>query len=235
MIPLFNGLRGVSFLPVLFRVALALLCGGAIGMERSYKNRAAGFRTHILICAGGTVASMTGLYLYLVAHLSTDVSRLGAQVVSGLGFIGAGTIVVNRTREPAIRGLNTAAGVWATGIIGLAIGAGFYEGALVGTALILLTEIAFARIGRRPAGLGSFRLILHYRHKLALDQVLRHCKDLKLAITDLKVSGTEVDGQSVYSAAVALRPRKSVDKPALLRYVTKNREIIRAEIDENVS
>ena len=77
MLTVLDGLRNVNLITVLFRMICAVLCGGAIGLERSYKNRPAGVRTHILICIGGTVASVTGLYLYLNAHLPTDVARLG--------------------------------------------------------------------------------------------------------------------------------------------------------------
>ena len=144
MLNLFDALRGLSFPCVLLRLVLAFFCGAAIGLERSYKNRPAGLRTHILICVGAAVASTTGLYLYLTAALLADISRMGAQVVSGLGFIGAGTIIV--TRNHTVKGLTTAAGLWASGIIGVTLGAGFYEGALAATVLILLTETCFASV-----------------------------------------------------------------------------------------
>ena len=94
---------------------LAFACGTVIGLERSYRNKPAGFRTHTLVCLAACIASLTGLYLYLIAHLPTDVSRIGAQIISGLGFLGAGTIVV--TKRNTVKGLTTAAGIWTTGII----------------------------------------------------------------------------------------------------------------------
>ena len=107
-------------------MVLAFLCGGLVGLEREYKRRPAGFRTHILICMGAAMTTLTSQYLYLEMNYQTDMARLGAQVVAGIGFIGAGTIIV--TRRQRIKGLTTAAGLWATAIIGLALGAGFYEG-----------------------------------------------------------------------------------------------------------
>lgn len=186
MLPIFDGLRDVRFLTVLFRFLLAFACGTAIGMERSYKNRPAGMRTHILICIGGAVASVTGLYLYLNLHMPTDISRLGAQIVSGLGFIGAGTIVV--TKGSNIKGLTTAAGLWASGIIGLAIGAGFYEGAILASCMALLTEIGFARVGKRIQHRPEFTLMLHFKSKGGLDQSLRHCKDKKCRLRTCRLS-----------------------------------------------
>lgn len=216
MLSCFDSLRDVSFFPVLFRMLLALLCGGLIGLERSYKNRPAGFRTHILICIGATVASMTGLYLYLNAHLPTDISRIGAQVVSGLGFIGAGTIIV--TRKKSIKGLTTAAGLWASGIIGLAIGAGYYEGAVIATLMILLTQIVISRVEQKITYSPDFKIAVQYHLKPALDQVLRYCKDKKFIIRNLQVTG-DAGEQPLYTAVVTLRQRRSVDRVVFEQHI----------------
>ena len=108
MLPVFDGLRTVTLASVTVRMLLAVLCGGIIGIERAYKRRPAGFRTHILICLGAAITTLTSQYLYLNLHYYTDMARLGAQVVAGIGFIGAGTIVV--TRQQRVKGLTTAAG-----------------------------------------------------------------------------------------------------------------------------
>ena len=89
-------------------IVLAVLCGGLIGLEREYKRRPAGFRTHILICLGAAMTTLTSQHLYLNMGMYTDVSRLGAQVIAGVGFIGAGTIIV--TKRQRVKGLTTAAG-----------------------------------------------------------------------------------------------------------------------------
>ena len=96
MLPLFDNLRNVTLAAVMVRMLLAVLCGGLIGVERTYKRRPAGFRTHILICLGASMTTLTSQYLFLNLHYYTDMARLGAQVVAGIGFIGAGTIVVTR-------------------------------------------------------------------------------------------------------------------------------------------
>ena len=127
MLSVFDGLRDVTTLSVFVRLACALICGGIIGIERSYKRRPAGFRTHILICIGAAITTLTSQYLYLNMHYFTDMARLGAQVVAGIGFIGAGTIIV--TKRQRVKGLTTAAGLWTSGIIGLTFGGGFYEAA----------------------------------------------------------------------------------------------------------
>ena len=142
MLTIFDGLREISILSVAVRMCLAVICGGIIGMEREYKRRPAGFRTHILICLGAAMTTMTSQFLYLYMHYFTDMARLGAQVVAGMGFIGAGTIIV--TRRQRVKGLTTAAGLWTAAIVGLSLGGGFYEGGIFATILILLAEMIFS-------------------------------------------------------------------------------------------
>jgi putative Mg2+ transporter-C (MgtC) family protein len=112
-----------------FRIFLALIVGGIIGMERGRQGRAAGMRTHILVCLGATLASMTGIYVYDILGVSNDPLRLAAQVISGIGFLGVGTILIKGRFQ--ITGLTTAAGIWCAATIGIALGIGYYEGAAV--------------------------------------------------------------------------------------------------------
>ena len=115
MLPIFDGVRDVTMLSTTLRMLLAVVCGGLIGLEREYKRRPAGFRTHILICLGAAMTTITSQFLYLNLHYYTDMARLGAQVVAGIGFIGAGAIIVTRRRR--VKGLTTAAGLWAAAIV----------------------------------------------------------------------------------------------------------------------
>ncbi len=123
-------IREVTYLAVALRIAAAVLLGGVLGLERELKNRAAGLRTYILVCTGACLIMLTNQYIYQ-SFGSGDPVRMGAQVISGIGFLGAGTIIV--TRRNQIKGLTTAAGLWTAAAVGLAIGIGFYEAALVGT------------------------------------------------------------------------------------------------------
>ena len=107
---------------MLIRLVLAMLCGGVIGLERTYKRRPVGFRTHILICVGAALTTLTSEYLAVVMHYYLDITRMGAGVVAGVGFIGAGTIIT--TTRNRVQGLTTAAGFWVAAIIGLSLGAG---------------------------------------------------------------------------------------------------------------
>ncbi len=202
MLSFFDPVRGMDYLSVLLRLLTATLCGAAIGIERSMKNRPAGFRTHILVCLGGAVAAVTAHFIYLVLQMPTDVTRLGGQVITGLGFIGAGTIIV--TKKMSIKGLTTAAGLWTTGIVGLAAGSGFYEGALLGTALVLLTESTLARLGARIRPRPEFALDLLYNDKDALTAMMRYCKDKRMSIRNLQIQTLE-DGYAAYEATIILR------------------------------
>ena len=117
------------------RLALALICGGVLGMERGKKNRPAGFRTYMLVCVGATLVMLTNQYI-CDAYGTGDPARLGAQVISGIGFLGAGTIIV--TGRNRVKGLTTAAGLWADACVGLAIGIGFYSAAIIGCVMIFV-------------------------------------------------------------------------------------------------
>ena len=226
MLRFFDPLRDITILTVPVRMLFALLCGGVIGLERSYKNRPAGIRTHMLVCIGSTIASMTGVYLAVNRALPTDISRLGAQVVSGLGFIGGGTILV--TKDKKIKGLTTAAGLWASGIIGLAIGAGFFEGALLASAFVLCVEIFFADIGSRLRKKAEFTIRLCYREKPVLDHVLRYCKDSRFAISNLQVTGSNEEAP-VYTATISLRSRKFTTIDALLEHIAQRKGVLSVE------
>lgn len=125
----------------------AVLIGSLIGSERARHGRAAGMRTHILVCLGSCMTSMTSMYVSQNLGANGDVFRIPAQVVSGIGFLGAGMIILKANNM--ITGLTTAAGVWTTATIGIAVGYGYYIGALIVTVLFLATIILFAKFERR--------------------------------------------------------------------------------------
>ena len=132
-------IRELTVAGIAFRVVLSVLLGGAVGIERGLKNRPAGLRTYMLVCMGSCLVMMTNQYVNQV-YGTGDPVRMGAQVVSGIGFLGAGTIVV--TKRHQIKGLTTAAGLWASAAAGLAIGIGFYEAAFIGGGAIFLVLTA---------------------------------------------------------------------------------------------
>lgn len=155
---IYRYLTGFHVCSILFRVFLAVLLGSIIGLERKHHGRAAGVKTHTLVCLGASLTVMVGLYANYGLGLSGDPLRVGAQVISGIGFLGAGTIMTRHHSQ--VTGLTTAAGLWTTATLGLAIGLGFYSGALLGFLAMKITIHFFSR---------QDQLIHSYRFYLELD------------------------------------------------------------------
>ena len=139
-------LREVTYLAVALRITAAVIFGGLLGLERGMKNRPAGLRTYMLVCVGACLIMLTNQFIYQSAGTGDPV-RMGAQVVSGIGFLGAGTIVV--TRRNQIKGLTTAAGLWAAAGVGLALGIGFYEAAIAGAVAVFFVMTMLQKMDNR--------------------------------------------------------------------------------------
>ena len=155
MLEIVNYLREFNFISVFLRLVLAMLFGGMLGIERAKKRRAAGFRTYMFVCMGAALAMMLGQYeTELLTAMwadsvdavgnKVDVVRFGAQVINGIGFLGAGTVIITGRQE--VKGLTTAAGLWASACAGLAIGAGFYECAVAALLLMWMSITIFPHI-----------------------------------------------------------------------------------------
>ncbi|MBE6648116.1 MAG: MgtC/SapB family protein [Ruminococcaceae bacterium] len=191
-------LRGTGLAGVLLRFTVAMLCGGIIGLEREYKRRGAGFRTHTLICIGAMITTLTGLYIYNEG-MATDPMRIGAQVISGMGFIGAGTIIVTARRQ--VKGLTTAAGLWTSAIIGLAIGAGYYEAAFIAAILVLIAEIVLVRFEHFIISTAKLMTVyIEFETPAVLDTILSNFSDQAATITDIEFNkkyGTEGESCNV--------------------------------------
>ena len=137
-------LRDFNIVSIVTRLVLAMILGGTIGLERGKQGRAAGMRTHIFVCLGATLATMIGFYAVEVLNSTGDPLRIAAQVISGIGFLGVGTILIKGRFQ--ITGLTTAAGLWCAAAIGIALGSGFYEGALITFVCSVLTVTIISRI-----------------------------------------------------------------------------------------
>ena len=219
MLPVFDGLRELTIATVILRVILATMCGALVGIERSYNNRAAGFRTHMLVCIAASIAAMTGIYLYIYEGVPTDPTRLPAQIISGLGFIGGGTIFV--TSKKNVVGLTTAAGLWASGIVGLCIGGGFYEGGILAAFMIICAETRFFGLIPKVSHLADFTIAVNYTQTEALDRTMRFLKDHRMRIRNLQIEG-EGDGEAyVYTAVLTIRPYEKMDEEVMKDSIEK--------------
>lgn len=160
---------------IVIRLGLAILAGGVIGAEREAMHRPAGLRTHILVAVGAALIMLLGEYTFSLyeGRTNLDPTRLGAQVISGIGFLGAGTIM----REGlTVRGLTTAASLWAVACLGLTAGAGFYAATLIGAAIILLTLYALERIQSRLIRNKSLLLLVHIGCRDASQTLMDICR-----------------------------------------------------------
>ncbi len=136
----------LSYWEIILRLFLAVLFGGAVGFEREVNNRPAGFRTHILVCVGSAlimIVSAYGFSSFQEAGMVYDPGRIAAQVITGIGFLGAGTIIQNRGN---IQGLTTAAGIWVVSGIGLAVGIGFYTASTIATVIVIVSLFVLNKV-----------------------------------------------------------------------------------------
>ena len=224
MLNFLEPLRDLSLLSVLVRLVLAVVCGGAIGIEREHKRRPAGFRTHILICLGAAMTTMTSEFLFLNMHLYTDIARLGAQVIAGIGFIGAGTIIVTKRRQ--VKGLTTAAGLWTCAVIGLATGAGYYEAAVVVTAVILIAEIFFSKFEYWIiTNSKNLNIYVEYSESDNLDDLIRLIKVNRVVILDLEITRSGTNSSAIFQ----LQLPKKLSHDRLMTDISSSDGIISVE------
>ncbi len=208
-------LRGMDMLSVIVRLALALVCSGMIGIERADKHRPAGFRTHILICLGAAITAMTSVHLFVTMNYYLDVARMGAGVVSGIGFIGAGTIMVTHRRR--VKGLTTAAGLWVVAIVGLCCGFGFYEGAVYTTILVLVAEVFFSKLEYRLLRNNrEINIYLEYTKPSCLEEIVDRCHMLGIKIVDVEITRKN-DETGTSCAMLALSSRQGAGKEDILQ------------------
>ena len=140
-------IKEFNTLSIVVRIFLAMFLGGFIGMERERSKRPAGFRTHILVCVGACMTALIGLFIWYELGEGADPARISAQVISGIGFLGMGTILVKE--HDHITGLTTAAGLWTTAAIGIGCGYGFYSVAFIGTLVVAITSAILFKLEKR--------------------------------------------------------------------------------------
>ena len=204
----------MSNLDVVLRLLLATILSGLVGYERERHGRAAGLRTHILVGVGSALLMLTGLYLFEIYHGRADVDpgRIAAQVVSGIGFLGAGTILRFRA---SVRGLTTAASLWAVAGIGLAVGCGFYAGAVATTAIMLGVLYWLTKVEWRLVRKDWYRT-LNIRATSATADVLQQIREVlngyQIELRDFSIQRSETSGQLTIELEVKLATRHQDDQ-----------------------
>lgn len=209
MLDVFDNLRDLTFISVLIRLVLSFISGGLIGLEREFKRRPAGFRTHILICLGSSITTLTSQYIILGLNQYADPARLGAQVVSGIGFICAGAILI--THRERVKGLTTAAGLWVTAIIGLAIGAGYFEAGLIVTAVVLFIEILLSKLEYRIIDFPSQNtLYIEYKNKKNIHDILQYLRKNDVKVQNIEITRQGESEQRFSCAIMSVRLDKKI-------------------------
>jgi len=176
----------LNSLSILVRLIIAIICGGVVGLERGQKNRPAGFRTYMLVSMGSALVMIVSQYISITFG-NTDMTRMGAQVVSGIGFLGAGTIIV--TSKMKVKGLTTAAGLWAVACMGIAIGIGFYSAAIISCVLIFVLLTVF-RVLETKMGQKSrqMNLYLELKNVHCLGDILREIKVNQSKVLNVEIT-----------------------------------------------
>jgi len=217
----------MSFWEVAAKLLIATVCGGVVGIERGKKNRPAGFRTYILVCVGAALTIILGQYLFAMDPtwrsvsenlVKTDVSRFGAQVINGIGFLGAGTIIV--TGRQQVKGMTTAAGLWASACMGLAIGAGFYVGALIGCVLIIVTIVFFTRFESLILSHSrNINLFIEFEDMDDLSEIIEKIRDKDVRIFDVEITKAKYSDTKYPNAIFSLRLPKKMPHAALVTVI----------------
>ena len=186
-----------------FKIALALFCAGVIGLERGRKKRPAGFRTYMVVCVGATLVMMTNEYLCEV-YGTGDVARLGAQVINGIGFLGAGTIIT--TGHNRVKGLSTAAGLWTSACIGLAIGSGYYEVAILGTFSIVIIMVVLHSFDRRLTNnTKAIILYVEFTKMSVMRKLVGFARENDIKVEDVEIEQPNNMMEAKMAAVVTLR------------------------------
>ena len=220
----------LSIWEVLLRVGLAVLCGGIIGIDRGRKRRPAGFRTYMLVCVGAAMTMILGTYISVMlttvwnpslgTSLVTDVSRFGAQVINGIGFLGAGTIIV--TGRQQVKGMTTAAGLWASACMGICIGSGFYIASLICCALMIFVIVVFSRLERFILSRSkSINLFVEFENIDNLSLIIEKIKEQETKIFDVEVTKARHAENNYPSAIFSLRLPKKKTHTALMTAIAE--------------
>lgn len=185
------------YISMILRLAAACVLGGIIGFEREHVHRPAGLRTHILVCVGSALVMVTSEFIYYrySSHVNVDPARLGAQVISGIGFLGAGTIIKEGI---SVKGLTTAASLWAVSCVGIAVGIGFYSGAIIATVIIFLILVVIKKTQGKISMQKNARLFIHTRIKKGeVNELSGLIQEMGVKIKRTDFVSSEIDGEMV--------------------------------------
>ena len=191
-------LHDLNFASTVLRLALAMGLGCIIGIDRGMKRRVAGVKTHTIVCLGAALVMMTGQYIQQNVNISGsgDVARLGAQVISGIGFLGVGTIIV--TGQRYVSGLTTAASLWTSACIGLAVGIGYYSGAVLATGALLIVFRIFSKIDIYVDNHSNvYEVYMEFESDEAMSNAIKNLREEKIKVSSVVVIKKKTKNQNI--------------------------------------
>lgn len=212
--------RELTLLSVILRPLVAVVLSGFIGLERGLKNRAAGFRTYMLVSLGASLIMCTNQYVYQMLGVGDPV-RMGAQVISGIGFLGAGSIIV--TSRSQIKGLTTAAGLWCSACVGLAVGIGFFEVAIMATLCIILVLTIFHSLEnfmRRNTRVLTFFVELNAG--CSIREFLTFADENGILVSNLQMEPSRFLNEESIGFLATAKPKRKIKKPELIQTLEDN-------------
>ena len=214
MMEVLDFLREINVASICLRIILSIIIGGVLGLERGRKNRPAGFRTYVLVCLGSAMVMMTNQYVFQEYGVS-DPTRMGAQVISGIGFLGAGTImVIGRQR---IKGITTAAGMWASACCGLAIGIGFYEASVIGgIAIFIVMEFLEKTDGAVRNQSNVMDVYLEFDGKKPFSTFVVGAREHDLEITNMHINKNRNSKSGELTVILTIESRKKRTQAEIL-------------------
>lgn len=219
------------WLDFLLRITVAGILGAVIGLDREIRAKEAGFRTHFLVSLGSALIMIVSQYgfqqIMTMEKVAFDPSRVAAQVVSGIGFIGAGTIII---QKQFVRGLTTAAGLWAAAGIGLAVGSGMY---ILGIGATILTLIGLEGLGYlfKSIGFRSMRLVYTTTKKDKLTDIMEYIHLSGYHLGSYEVTRENFENTGFYRASVTLKAKMNMDEHKLIHYIQNVQDVVLEKIE----
>ncbi len=221
MISLFDSLREFTFISVLFRLFLAVILGSFIGFEREKRHLPAGLRTYILVCIGATLTMILSQYEHFFIKkaiadglinnsVKLDISRFGAQVINGIGFLAAGTIIISAKQE--VRGITTAAGLWASACMGLSLGAGFYECVIFGFFTVFASNKFLTIISKYfVQNSHNMNIYLEFNTIEEIRTILNYIKSKGITVYDMDLEKGDIKSGQRPNAVILMRLRNKTN------------------------
>lgn len=208
---------------ILIRVVVSAVLGGLIGLDRGMKHRGAGTKTITVVCLGATLVMLTEQYIQINFPGLANMNRLAAQVISGVGFIGVGTIIISKHR---VRGLTTAATLWASACVGLAVGIGFIEGGILITAMMLLSLHVLPYVERFATRHSRYcNVFVDLEESRDLHTIIQNLKEADVVIDSMDMSESGIAGEGI-SVHMVLYMKKTVGRTEVYEIITKSDKVM---------